>query len=842
MTVADNTSRNQYTATASQTVFAYTFEIVDKDDIVVLKNGTTLSEGTDYTVSNVGNDSGGNVTLTAGATAGDILTLYRDMPYARTQNYTNSGDFLASEVNSDFDNLWLAGEQTNRSFSQSIRKPITDSDSISMELPEAADRTDSFLTFDSTGAVSTSPLSSALSPSIIARQQFTGDGSTTVFTLAADPGSAAAVVIYIDGVYQEEGTYSVSGSTLTFTEAPPTNASIEVVSYKTTAVGTTDANSVTYTPAGTGAVQTTVQTKLRESVSVKDFGATGDGVTDDTAAIQAALDSLSAGQSLVFPAGHTFKIVNATGSGATIVDRRASAVSGGTLYALNSSADNITIVIDGIVEGTSPLDDIIRLTGNHVTVKGSGKIANISGEFLDTNSTDVLLQWRPSNLVLSGDNCLVSGLVIEDQATVGIYDKGNNNKIESCIFVGGPTTHGAGTVQFGIQQTVSGDTRYGGTVSNCTFKRSTGNGACYSGVFSVCKDAIFIGCTFDDLLEHGVYLNATDNVVTGCVFRNIQTGAGLQSFDGVTAVSNKFIDCSFGSILVQRPNDTVISSNSIVNSGLSAIAIRRGNADTSSAVYRNLVISDNSITFSGSQSAIDIAVEAELEQVNITSNTVYSTSSENTYGPIRIDAITAGVGRYLNFSDNIVNGSNIYGLYLRRYENSSVKNNTFIDVNKTTTDLAVRFFNCSKVVFDSNTVEAGANTNRVLFAQSGDGNSNITASNNNGIGLVSTTGAICDVTLTNSSRHSNGRDSLGTKGIFTPANVASATVSAGAAGSVRSPGLVAITPANNIAEIIQAGAQQLRVTTISDGSFTWSTASGSAIGTTGATYMYEIIQ
>ena len=154
MTVADNTSRNQYTATSGQTVFAYTFEIVDKGDIVVLKNGTTLSEGADYSVSNVGNENGGNVTLTVGATTGDILTLYRDMPYSRTQNYTNSGDFLASEVNSDFDNLWLAGEQTNRAFSQSIRKPITDSDSISMELPEAASRANKYLSFTATGAVS----------------------------------------------------------------------------------------------------------------------------------------------------------------------------------------------------------------------------------------------------------------------------------------------------------------------------------------------------------------------------------------------------------------------------------------------------------------------------------------------------------------------------------------------------------------------------------------------------------------------------------------------------------------------------------------------------------------
>ena len=58
---------------------------------------------------------------------------------------------------------------------------------------------------------------------------FTGNGTTAVYTLSSALGLGGLTDIHIDGVYQYKNTYTVSGTTLTFSEAPPLNAAIEVV-------------------------------------------------------------------------------------------------------------------------------------------------------------------------------------------------------------------------------------------------------------------------------------------------------------------------------------------------------------------------------------------------------------------------------------------------------------------------------------------------------------------------------------------------------------------------------------------------------------------------------------
>ena len=71
------------------------------------------------------------------------------------------------------------------------------------------------------------------SASVVYQDGFTGDGSTTAFTLGNSIDNENKTQVYIDGVYQHKDTYSLSGTTLTFSTAPPNTSDIEVISFKT---------------------------------------------------------------------------------------------------------------------------------------------------------------------------------------------------------------------------------------------------------------------------------------------------------------------------------------------------------------------------------------------------------------------------------------------------------------------------------------------------------------------------------------------------------------------------------------------------------------------------------
>jgi len=60
-------------------------------------------------------------------------------------------------------------------------------------------------------------------------QNFTGTGSQTVFTLSTSSLGENFTFVYINGVYQQKNTYTVAGTSLTFSQAPPITSTIEVM-------------------------------------------------------------------------------------------------------------------------------------------------------------------------------------------------------------------------------------------------------------------------------------------------------------------------------------------------------------------------------------------------------------------------------------------------------------------------------------------------------------------------------------------------------------------------------------------------------------------------------------
>jgi hypothetical protein len=309
--ISDITRRVVYSGSLGTGPYPFTFEILEEGDIGVYKNQTLLTLSADYTVT-INADGTGEVDLVSAAASTDTVAIFGDKGIQRQTDFTTGGDLFANSLNDELDAQTIFAQQNAEAIVRAIRAPQFDPTNLDMTLPSASDRADTVLTFDTNGepqATSSSDFVAGLSGSILGANYVTntavGDGSTVNFTVSVAPGAKGNIQIYIDGVYQNKSSFSISGTTITFTEAPPLNASVEFIIGYSIGSTTGDASGVDFTQQGTGAVTTTVAQKLWETISVKDFGAVGDGVTDDYAAIQAAIDAaISVGGSTVyFPAG-----------------------------------------------------------------------------------------------------------------------------------------------------------------------------------------------------------------------------------------------------------------------------------------------------------------------------------------------------------------------------------------------------------------------------------------------------------------------------------------------------------------------------------------------------------
>lgn len=125
--------------------------------------------------------------------------------------------------------------------------------------------------------------------------------------------------VFVDGVNQygpgaQYAYVETDSETVTFVTGLHVGASVKFTTASPVASAVVNAENVAYTyPAG-GAVTQNVEDRLAQYVSVKDFGAVGDGVTDDTVAIQNAIDAIQAnGRGIImFPATNSYYYITDT--------------------------------------------------------------------------------------------------------------------------------------------------------------------------------------------------------------------------------------------------------------------------------------------------------------------------------------------------------------------------------------------------------------------------------------------------------------------------------------------------------------------------------------------------
>lgn len=186
---------------------------------------------------------------------------------------------------------------------------------------------------------------------------FSGNGSTTAFTMSVAPATTSSVLVAVTGVLQDPSTYSVSGTTLTFSAAPPSgtsNISVRYLGIPASGVTTTAYRTVTEFTATAGQTSFSVPSYTVGYINVyrngvllgsADYTATtgttvvlavgatvGDLVTTESFYVSSVLNAIPATTAILSPGTVSASTTN------TVTNKIAVVVNGTTYYLLASTS------------------------------------------------------------------------------------------------------------------------------------------------------------------------------------------------------------------------------------------------------------------------------------------------------------------------------------------------------------------------------------------------------------------------------------------------------------------------------------------------------------------------
>lgn len=420
------------------------------------------------------------------------------------------------------------------------------------------------------------------------------------------------------------------------------------------------------TGTGTAYYVRTVENKLRDTYSVKDFGAVGDGVTDDTAAITAALTFLSNGGGLYFPAG-TYITTN----GLTITNSNLVIFGDGASSTIQCNQTN----------GTNT--NLMLFTGSNVKLlglklrRGTNTNAGVGGVAEMLYLTNTVYNWTI-------EECFIDGNMTGQIARLGYYyteiackgeiatqpqvitirnnyftDTGSRATDLRCVrdlIISGNTFRDCGVnIPGGNKGTCVEVQSYDATNT----LRPSYNVTITGNVFQRFGDgAINCGGTYD--------LVISNNVIEGASVFNVEplgieeNAISIIGGERISIIGNTCTKVRSGGVQVRtqivtgtvlKPIQNVVVANNVLTGGLTPSGAACETALQIQALNSTLYVNDVSVignTLNSTGIGVNSVVGCPVNGVVISGNTIRGASTTGT---------TAGIG----ISDN---GSNISGLVI----------------------------------------------------------------------------------------------------------------------------------------------------------------------------------
>jgi parallel beta-helix repeat protein len=604
--------------------------------------------------------------------------------------------------------------------------------------------------------------------------------------------------------------------------------------------------------ATTGAVtyvaSTAIAPAYQTTANPRQFGAKGDGVTDDTGAFQAAMNSLTSGGDLVItPASAYYKITSSIsglsnvnivgcGSGGKIQSGDANAGTDISLFTFVNKS-NVS-VRNCYMSGTAKNISVGDGSGACVYFIGCTDISVRDNRF-EAYTRSACAFNTCNSVIVRGNYCATGGV---NASTLDIATFTPDGNTSSDILIDGNTCISPNSSGIGIEHLNTGVTTYvrivnnrvfnknrhgiylyGGTVSNSVVSNNTVQNVGWIGIYNVVTGV-------GNVIANNVVVNAAQNVSAGLPWAGI--GLGVGPYNGYSICGNTINGTKgFPGIRCDTLKFSVISNNTITGDGTASAGGAFGAAAISLNDAEDCTVASNVVKYSGTEGAgvsIQPTDGVTVYKRNIVSgNKFYRPSSFAVY--LFHTALSAIV-------DNVIDQAGNFGLYCDYATDTRISGNICSAGTAGTADIELDD-TCTRVTVESNKLFGTKATGNGIKLN-GVGCTDCTVQQNDLSGLTAlAVNSLLSDSGTRTQVLGNKLGATSMTGTFTLGAAATLVVSNA---NVVSTSKIALTPTNASAATLQGSAKCLYVSSISAGvSFTVATASAAAAAGT-ETFLYTV--